>query len=74
MPFGALTATTNAESGLTKIECHVDGTLVAAAWQDYRGWFVDDIDIEATPVQRFNTRTEAEAALEILATTWAMTP
>lgn len=74
MPHGVLTATMNVESQLTTIECHVDGTLVAKAWQDFRGWFVDDIDIAATPVQRFNTRAEAEAALQALATTWAMTP
>lgn len=56
------------------IECHVDGVLVAKAVQNQRGWWVDDIDIAETPVQRFNTRAEAEAALEALATTWAMTP
>jgi hypothetical protein len=74
MPFGKLTPTTDVDSRLTTIDCHVDAVLVARAWQDYKGWFVDDIDIAATPVQRFNTRAEAEDALERLAAEWAALP
>jgi hypothetical protein len=74
MAHGILTPTTDHDTRFTTIDCHVDGVLVARARQNYQGWWVDDIDIEETPPQRFYTRAEAAAALEQLAAAWAMLP
>lgn len=74
MAYGRLTETSDPETRFITIECHVDGVLVARARQNYQGWWVDDIDIEATPPQRFPQRPEAEAALQALAAAWVVAP